>query len=56
MLFLKMFIDVRILTFPGFRQLKTAQEASKIAPRGPRELENEPRSVQDGLKKVQDGS
>ena len=30
--FLKLFIDFWILMFPGFRQLKTGQEASKIAP------------------------
>ena len=34
--FLKLFIDFWILTFLGFRQLKTAQEASRIAPRGPK--------------------
>ena len=32
---LKFFIGFWILTFLGFRQLKTAQEASRIAPRGP---------------------
>ena len=35
MVFHRFFIDFWILTFPGFRQLKTAQEASKIAPREP---------------------
>ena len=33
--FLRFFIGFWILTFLGFRQLKTAQEASRIAPRGP---------------------
>ena len=36
MVFLRCFIELSILTFPGFRQLKTAQETSKIAPRGPK--------------------
>ena len=61
MIFLRLFIGFWILTFPGFRQLKTAQQAPKIAPRrpkrpqeGPRELQNEPRSVQDS-EKVQKG-
>ena len=36
MVFLWFLIDLWILTFPGFRQLKTAQEASKIAPSGPK--------------------
>ena len=53
MVFLKLFIDFWILTFPGFRQLKTAQDTSNIAPR---ELQNERRSVQDGLKKAQEGA
>ena len=35
MVFLRFFIGFWILTFLGFRQLKTAQEASRIAPRGP---------------------
>ena len=33
---LKLFIVFWILTFLDFRQLKTAQEASRIAPRGPK--------------------
>ena len=36
MVFLRFFIDCWILTFPGFRQLKTAQETSKVALRGPK--------------------
>ena len=36
MVSLKLSIDFWILTFLGFRQLKTAQEASRIAPRGPK--------------------
>ena len=40
MVFLRVVIDFWILTFPGFRQLKTAEEASKIDPRGPNTAPN----------------
>ena len=53
---LTLLIDFGVITFPGFRQFKTAQEASEMAQKTANDAtQYEPRGVQGGLKKAQDG-